>query len=460
MQFVLNDPPALERAHEEGVLRRNLRASVADATAFGGMVGLGETYLPTFALAAGLGELMAGLVGSLPLVAGGIMQMMSPWAIRKLQSHKRWVVLCAGVQSLTFLPLLFAAMAGSISGPAVLLVATLYWAAGLATGPAWNTWIGTLVPPLDRPRFFALRTRSQQAAVFLGFLVGGLALQWAATPDRVLRVYAILFAAAGLCRMVSTWMLSRHSEPIPVTHQMRRIPLQNVISHLRGKSGGRLLIYLVAVQAAVQMAGPFFTPFMFRKLNFSYGQFVILIAVAFLIKIVAFPIWGRHVHSWGARKLLWVGGLGIIPMSGLWVLSQDYYWLLFVQMAGGVFWAAYELAFFLLFFESIAEEERTSLLTVYNLLNTSAWVCGSLLGALVLSLMGNSFDAYLWVFGLSSLGRIFAFVLLVKLPETDVATDGLSVRTVAVRPNSASLDAPVLPTMPDQMPEPEPVGVE
>ena len=332
------------------VLRRDLQASVGDATAYGGMVGLGETYLATFALAVGLGELMAGLVGSVPLVAGGIMQMISPWAIRKLGSHKRWVVICAGLQALVFVPLFLAAWWGTISGPAILAVATLYWAAGLATGPAWNTWIGTLVPPLVRPRFFALRTRSQQAAVFAGFLIGGIALEWAAGRDCVLAVYAGLFAAAGICRLVSAWALSRQSEPVPIPSRMRRIPLRELLGHLRGKSGGQLLLYLVAVQAAVQMAGPFFTPFMFRKLNIGYGHFVALISVAFLVKIVAFPIWGRVAHSVGARKLLWIGGWGIVPMSASWVVSQNFAWLLFVQMAGGVFWAAYELAFFLLVF--------------------------------------------------------------------------------------------------------------
>ena len=35
------------------------------------------------------------------------------------------------------------------------------------------------------------------------------------------------------------------------------------------------------------------------------------------------------------------------------------------------------LAFFLLFFESIPEDERTSVLTLYNLINTAAWVGGA-----------------------------------------------------------------------------------
>ncbi len=34
---------------------------------------------------------------------------------------------------------------------------------GLATGPAWNTWIGTIVPRSVRARFFSRRSRVSQA---------------------------------------------------------------------------------------------------------------------------------------------------------------------------------------------------------------------------------------------------------------------------------------------------------
>lgn len=56
--------------------------SLGDAGCYGAMIGCGETYLPAFALALGLGETSAGLVASLPLLAGGIMQLLSPLAIR------------------------------------------------------------------------------------------------------------------------------------------------------------------------------------------------------------------------------------------------------------------------------------------------------------------------------------------------------------------------------------------
>ncbi len=42
--------------------RRDLHAMVSDGVAFSAMVGFGESYLPAFALALGLGSITAGLI--------------------------------------------------------------------------------------------------------------------------------------------------------------------------------------------------------------------------------------------------------------------------------------------------------------------------------------------------------------------------------------------------------------
>lgn len=432
-------------------MRHDLRASLLDGTAFGGMVGFGETYLPAFALAVGLGEMAAGMISSVPLVAGGLMQLASPRGVQLLRSHRRWVVTCAICQALTFVPLVIAALMGSIGTTTLLLIAAVYWGAGLATGPAWNTWIGTIVPRSVRSRFFASRTRISQAGVLLGFLVGGVLLQYASAYGHDLHGFATIFGIAGVCRLLSAWSLRSHSEPVPLPAKIRHIPWKKVRHHLHVSSGGRLLVYLVVMQAAVQMAGPFFTPFMLKKLSFAYGELVALFSVAFLSKVIALPFWGRIAKRIGARSLLWIGGIGIVPLSAGWLLTQHFSWLMFLQMIGGVFWAAYELAFFLLFFESIAEEERTSVLTIYNLLNTMAWVAGSLVGGALLFSFDTSFNGYLLVFALSSVGRLAALLLLARVPRIVVDSDEMGVRTIAVRPGTESLDAPVLPSLPDQL---------
>ncbi|MCA9223117.1 MAG: MFS transporter [Planctomycetales bacterium] len=435
-------------------LRKDLTAGHAEGAAFGAMVGLGETYLPAFALAAGLGEVTAGLVASVPLVAGGLMQLVSPLAIRWLRSYRRWVLICATLQACSFLPLVYAALSGVISAAGILVVATVYWGTGLAAGPGWNTWMGGLVPRSIRARFFARRTRLSQAAVMMGVLAAGVVLNQAArhSGERTapLWIFAVLFGAAAGFRLVSALMLTLQREPATLAGTMRRIRPREVWPALRRGGGGRLLLYLVAVQGAVQFSGPYFTPFMFEKLRLSYMAYVMLIAASFLTKIIFLPLWGHFAHRVGAQRLLWIGGVGIVPISAMWIFGDHFAWLLTIQLVGGVAWAAYELAFFLMFFESIAEDERTSVLTLYNLANTTSWVLGSLLGGWLLTQMGATHAAYLWLFGLSSVGRGAALWLLSKVPATEVEAAPIGVRTVAVRPAGNAMDAPILPSMPDQ----------
>src|ERR1700722_18533637 len=68
-------PRARRRSERARRLGRDLRSSVGDAAGCGVMVGTGETYLPAFVLAAGLGEVIAGLIASLPQLAGGVTQL-------------------------------------------------------------------------------------------------------------------------------------------------------------------------------------------------------------------------------------------------------------------------------------------------------------------------------------------------------------------------------------------------
>ena len=112
-------PESRDRAQESlrsrGESRRDLDCIFREGVSWSVMVGIGETYLAAFALAIGAPEAGAGLVSSLPLLAGGVLQLLTPFGVRRLGSRRRWVVWCAGVQAGTFLPLILFAVLGDRS---------------------------------------------------------------------------------------------------------------------------------------------------------------------------------------------------------------------------------------------------------------------------------------------------------------------------------------------------------
>ncbi len=361
---------------------------LGDGISFSLMVGMGETYLPAFVLALGMGQVASGLIGTIPLVIGAVLQLVSPWAVRRLGSHRRWVVACALCQAACFAPLCAAAWIGSIPIGALFAVAAVYWGSGLGTSPAWNTWVGTIVPLRLRARYFARRTRFSQLGTVAGFIIAGVSLQYGAHAGRLLDVFGFVFLAAGLCRLVSAGFISSQSEPVPPGDDHRRVSLGEFIWRIHVSGEGRVLVYLLTVQTAAQICGPYFTPYMLGPLGLSYAQYVALVATAFGAKVISLPAMGALAHRFGARRMLAWGGVAIIPLSSFWIVSDNFYYLMGVQLVAGLAWAAYELAMFLLFFETMPAEERTSLLTTYNLAHAAATATGSLVGGAILLHMG------------------------------------------------------------------------
>jgi MFS family permease len=238
--------------------------------------------------------------------------------------------------------------------------------------------------------------------------------------------------------------LTQHSEPNRGKLIDEHISLAQWRRRLSQHSGAKLLLFLFAMQASVFISGPYFTPYMLKELELSYVAYMVVISSSLLGKAIGLPFWGRIAHRYGARRLLYIGALSIVPLSSLWIVSTNFAWILFVQALSGLLWAAFELAIVLMFFEAIPRHERTSLVTLYNLSNSSAMVCGTLIGALILA-SGN----YYVMFGLSSFCRIFAVLLLMRLSNvTDVVPRNVE-GALALHPGTHNLDKPIMAGIPE-----------
>ena len=413
-------------------LRRDLWISTADATAYSVMVGCGEHYIPAFALALGFGPVATGLTASVPLLAGALLQLVTPLAVRRMGTNRGWVVATTAVQALSFLPLIWWALRGHAELWEMLVAVSLYWSAGMAGGPAWNAWMGTVIPERMRTPYFAHRNRLGQFAVLVGFVAAGLALEWGRRRGVVLVTFAVLFAVASACRLVSTLCLAACREmkpPVDAAPPARRIDAAagraeparawTRFRAVAGSPAGTLLTYLWAITFACQFSGAYFTPYMLKDRGFTYLSYMLVVAVSFLARALVLPGLGRLGSRIGSVGLLWVGGLSIVPLTLFWLVSAEIPWLVGIQCVAGTAWAAYELAVVLLFFEAASPRERTAVVTVYNLGHATAWVAGAATGGLLLRSLGEDRTAYYTVFVVSALLRVAAIPLLrrVHLPE-------------------------------------------
>lgn len=423
-----------------------------DGSAYSVMVGIGELILPAFVLAFALGEVASGLIATLPPVVGGALQLWSHWGVRRLRSHKRWVLLMVALQVLSFVPLVIGALWGTMPAWGVFAAAVAYWLGGTGAGAAWSTWIGTLVPGPVRPRWFGLRQRSLQIGTLVGFVAAGVTLgllssgqgmQGLAQAGGSVEVapavqiaFAGLFAVAGLCRAVSFVGLTEQSEPTPMPPGHRGVGISQLWRRLRSDprsvTGGdvRLIAYMLAVSLSAQIAAPFINPFLLEQHKTGYVAWSLLVGLVMLGKIITLAALGRYAKRHGARRLLWIGGVGMAFVGFMWAVAPGspdarsganawpfFAWLVFVQLYSGFVWACYELATWLLLLEHLDEHERTSLMSVYFAGNFLAAAAGSLLGGWLLATLGQGAAAYQWIFVLSGVARLATVVPLWRVAQ-------------------------------------------
>jgi len=407
-------PPSIRSASATPLTqsaKKNMIFSCADGAAYSMMVGCGETYIAAFALAIGMSQITAGLTGTVPLLAGGVLQLIGPAGARWCRSYRRWVLICATLQGAAFLPMTYAAMQGTMSAVALFATCALYWGFGMAAGPAWNNWIDRIIPKHQLCGFFTTRARLTQLAAFLAFLVAGYALVVFQNNDLELRGFATLFAVATACRFVSCICLRLQSDAPALEKAPERIQVRRMFTRFFAPQASRFLLFLLISQISVNIGGAFFAPYMLGHAHFPYNEYVAIVGASYLAKIAMLPLISVFVQRIGSYRALCMAAICIAPTPLFWFLTPNLYPLIFLQFYAGTVWAVYELASTLLIFERIAAAERLQILTVFNLLNAAAVVTGSLIGGGMLHLAPVA-NAYPYIFSLSAAARLLATSVL------------------------------------------------
>ncbi len=430
-------------------LRRDLALSMGDAAGYGVMAGVGEVYLPAFALALGMPVVFAGLVATVPLLAGGVLQLITPRAIVRVRGLRRWIVGSMIAQALSFVPLILVAFDGSptmLATVTVFAAASLYWAAGMATSAAWNPWMNRVVPARVRGRFFGRRQGLVQVTMLLALIAAGFVLHFASGHE--LEVYAGMFGAALVARLVcAATIMRQHGGAAPAPVQ-RRTRLRSIPPKLRGTPRGALLGYLVAALAAAAMSGPFLTPYLLVEEHIGYVKYGVFTATIVASKIIALPWLGRLVERYGVRRVLTICAWAIAPIPLLWLVSSAMWWLLAIQIFAGVVWGGFELGMLIALFDAKDDSERTTLQVAFSGLQAITTAGASFVGGALIAVFGGDRDAYLLMFALSAIARFATVALLVhSLPATLMRLPVMVMSrawTLAIRPWGGTIVRPIV----------------
>lgn len=387
---------------------RALKLSIVDGMLHAIMLGFSESYVGALAVALGHDDVNLGLLATIPIVVGALAQLLSGPAVAVLGGRKRVVVLAAALQACCLLGFSALALAEESRLGPFLVLKCLFWFLASIGVPAWGAWIAVLTEDVERERYFAWRLGFVHLALLAGFSGAGTFLQSCSHHSRQMWGFGVVFAVGTVARGLSSLVLAAQYEPVSSSVMRARSSLQRLRMAL-AEGHWRSAYYLAALLFAGNLAIPFFTPYMLRTLQLSYGAFTWLMALSVAAKAVSYTFCHRATARVGLYGLVSICGLGVAIVPVLWGLCDGLVALSAIQVASGVAWAGVEFATYQLLLRGAGDEVRLEFLALSASLSAVAQLGGAIIGG---QLLDRFQLAYVDLFILSGMCRAVALLVL------------------------------------------------
>ena len=398
----------------EKKIKKSLLYSVFDGSFHSAMVGFGESFFSAFAVFLKASTTQIGLLGSLPQTLGSLSQLLSSYFIRLFKSRKNFLCTAVLLQALLYIPIALVFFFGDFRVYHLILFIGLYFIFGMIASPAWSSWMGDLVSADGRGAYFGKRNTIAGFVSFFSLLTAGYVLQHFSTSLNLQYLgFVLIFLLAFVFRMISFSFLVRKYEPSYTEISSQQIHFFDFIRGLTSRNYGLFMIFRSVMNFSVYIASPFFAAYMLYDLQLDYLHYTLLIASSILSKYISMPVWGKAADRYGTKKVLTLAGFLMPAVSLFWLVSGNWFYLIFVQAYSGFVWAGFEIASFNFLFETIIPQKRASYIAYYNVLNGIALFLGATLGGLIAKHNQIFLSGYLLVFLLSGIFRYltsFAFI--------------------------------------------------
>lgn len=390
-----------------------MRRSLAEGAVWACMVGAGEIFFVSDAVRLQASALALAFIAALPLAIGGTAAMTSLVWLRIFPRRRPIVVVAALVQAAALGSLAILEFTAQSSPARLIALACVYQAAGQTAGVVWSSWMGDLVPSSQRGRYFSRRNAVQHLATCASALLSGavLSLGGPATPTAGGggKAFALIFSLACVYRLVSAALLSQTPEG---SH--RGLPDRTTISRYVRSGRGRTALRLVSLGALLHMsvyiAAPYFTPYMFEALHFTYAQYTLTSVWIVVWKAIFLQFWGGRVDRNGARPVFGIAVvlIGIVPLP--WVIAKGLVWILAAQMLSAFAWTGHEISNFTLLLDSSTRRVRSLLFAAMAFMNGTAQLLGGLVAVLLLA---HYSPQYTRLFAVSAALRLVVGLLVI-----------------------------------------------
>lgn len=345
--------------------------------------GFGEHYLGAFAVILGAGEFFMSILTSVPTLFASILQIFSPWVMKKYGIRRKLVLSGVLLHALSWFFLLFVLFLDPIIGLWILLLliiiqTSVEW----FINSAWMSWFGEYVDKTTMGNYIGLRQSISLFFAMSSTIIAGLILGFFDNSG-TLNGFLIIFLIAFLARTYTFFNLN--SIP-PTNYDPKKTKIMSPFKFLKEKKHRSIhsfMNFAGLFRFAVMIASPFFTLYMLRDLNFTYVEYMMLLSITIFIQIVSARYWSNITQKYGNEIVLKYSSLLICFIPLLWLISQNFNYLIGIRMFEGFVWGAFNLSTYNYLLSSSSLKERSAYISNYNLFIGLATVFGSILGGII-----------------------------------------------------------------------------
>jgi MFS family permease len=428
---VMSSPASAGEPANEQSENPSLRAAIRDGIGYATMMGAGDAYIVPFGVFLKASLPQIGLLSSLPPLLGALSQAFGVWFMQHYSSRRRAITYGVALNAFIWILLAivpFALGAGPSAVTALIVLVILYQCSNGFTAPIWSSLIGELVPADIRGRYFAKRNMYVSIFTLLSLLLAGQILGWTERLDIAAWGFLAIFLVAAAARAVSAYWLTKYDDPFFSIPPETKFSFYQFLRRAPYSNFAKFVLFGGLINFGVMFASPYFSVFMLRELNFSYFEYTVMLAAATVTQFLTIRFWGALSDRIGNKRILEVCAVGLCFSPIWWIFSQDYTYLIFVQIYSGFVWAGYNLANANFIFDAVSKAKLARCAAYQAIIIAFSTLCGSLLGGYTASHIQTNIDffglhwnpssPYLIIFLLSGILRMIAvFTLLPRFHE-------------------------------------------
>jgi len=299
------------------MLRNGIAAQCMETLALG-------PVLVAYALLFGASNFAIGLLAALPNLAQ-LALIPAVQLVEKVRKRRLLAVLFGAASRPMLLVMAAAALVPSKDmGLAMILVAlTVRYGLGAFVGCSFNSWVRDLVPEHRMGTVFADRLMWMTAVGIVVSLAAGLFVdQWGlALPDWEAHGYAILLVLAFIAGCTSVYFMSNMVEPAMPPAEANVRLRERLAQPLKDENFRNLVFFLGAWNFAINLAAPFFTVYLYKRLGLSVTMVTVLLVVSQATNVAVLRTWGRIADKVANKSILAVAAPLFVLSIFLWTFT-------------------------------------------------------------------------------------------------------------------------------------------